>query len=357
MRLGAISVAALALFTAAPAAAASPSDLPLDLVWEAPASECPSREAVLAEIAHLVGDLAGHTDGGRVSARARILHGVDGRWRVRLVTLGASGGERTLEAASCQALADAAGLVLALRINPDLAWTPPREPSPPPPPPAPPAPPPPPIPSEPLPSPAPARVAASPAPPPSARPAPQRSLAWPRGSLRIGAGAFAGLGELPSVDAAGELELAYVVGRLRAEVHGETAFVQDTNRTSTGAYGTLRAASGGVRGCYLPAPRWLPARVTLDACGEVDLDWMWAHGQGLATSASPSGGWATLGLGGGASLSLTRRFALTVLVVGLAPVVRPTFVTETATGATGTVVFRPSAVWGEAGLGMEAILF
>jgi hypothetical protein len=170
----------------------------------------------------------------------------------------------------------------------------------------------------------------------------------------VGASPRLGLGELPSVDVGGELEVAYVGRRLRVEVHGETAFVQDTNPSVTGTYSSLRAAGGGARGCYGSTL----GRFSIFGCGEVELDWMWGQGVGPGISPkSPSGGWATLGAGGAASVGLTRRVFLRALVLALAPLSRPDFITTTASGAIVATVFRPSAAWGEVGIGVEAIIF
>lgn len=198
------------------------------------------------------------------------------------------------------------------------------------------------------------------APPPSAPERPPPSPPRPklsdrlRDHLAIGASARLGLGELPSADAGGELEVAYATGGLRVEVHGETAFVQATAPTAASpAYASLRAAGGGGRGCYEPAF----GRLALIGCGDLELDWMWAQGHGPLRAKSPDGGWVTLGAGGGARFRLARRFALRALVLGEVPTVRPSFIVENAAGAQAALVHRPSAVWVDAGLGVEAVFF
>jgi len=88
-------VFAAALSTMAPSTRAETvsSAEPLDLEWNAPA-DCPGRDTVIEEI-----------------RRA-------GRWHVRIVTLGESGGERAFDSASCSALTRATALVLAIRLKP-----------------------------------------------------------------------------------------------------------------------------------------------------------------------------------------------------------------------------------------------
>ncbi len=318
----------------------------LDLDWEAPA-ECPARSTILGEVARLVGPMPAPAAASRVTARVRLTQVSEAHWRVQVVTLGASGGERVLEAGSCTALSEATVVILALRIRPDLVAAGALEdPAAPAGPPAVPVPVPPPPPQQPQ---WPRRTPAPPAGPPPAPRVEKGGSSGLRDFLRVGASARLGLGELPSVDAGGELEVAYAFGRLRVELHGETAFVQNTV-TALGADASLRAAGGGGRGCYGPTF----GRFTVSGCGEVDLDWMWSQGHGPGQE-SPSGGFMTLGAGGVASFRFSRRFSVRALMLAEVPTIRPQFV---ITGTTPPyVLFRPSAAWGLAGLGVEAIIF
>lgn len=91
---------------------------PIVLVWDAP-SECPSQSVVMDRIHQRLGGkpAAGRS---RLAATAKVEHQPDARYRVRLRTdLGGIEGERELVTDSCESLADAAALVLALTFDPE----------------------------------------------------------------------------------------------------------------------------------------------------------------------------------------------------------------------------------------------
>lgn len=146
--VGCLGGAALALFTttlssAALAQTAIPSSqLPLDFTWTAPEA-CPTREVVIAELNKAVD--AGGKELPSLTARALVQQ--DGAtWRLELFTeMDGRRGSRVLQADSCEGLARAATLVLALTLGEGLARrqqaevaaqaTPPPKPAEPPPPP------------------------------------------------------------------------------------------------------------------------------------------------------------------------------------------------------------------------------
>ena len=111
---------------------ASPSVPSLQLKWSAP-SECPTLEQVQNDVSGLLSNPPG-TGGEPVAADATIQAKRDAGYVLRLT---ANGQTRVIEGASCQQLAQAAALLLALLVDParasalsDGASDPPREPGP-----------------------------------------------------------------------------------------------------------------------------------------------------------------------------------------------------------------------------------
>jgi hypothetical protein len=122
----------------------APSPVPLDFTWTAPEA-CPTREAVIAELNRAVD--AGGKELPPLTAQATVQQ--DGTaWRLELFTeMDGRRGSRVLQADSCEGLARAATLVLALTLGEGLARRqqaeaeakaapPPKPPEPPPAPPA-----------------------------------------------------------------------------------------------------------------------------------------------------------------------------------------------------------------------------
>jgi len=103
---------ALLLVGVAVGSVAQPAEEPVDLRWSAP-SVCPPRATVLAEVRRLIGERSGEP----LEASGAILR----EGGVFRLTLRVGGGERVLRDADCASLARAAGLILALAIDPDAA--------------------------------------------------------------------------------------------------------------------------------------------------------------------------------------------------------------------------------------------
>jgi hypothetical protein len=176
-----------------------------------------------------------------------------------------------------------------------------------------------------------------------------------RGSLSVGASVLAATGELPSFEGSAELELGYEVRGFRIELHSETGLVDDVLvRGGTGSPGaTFRAAGGGVRGSYGPSF----GALAFFGGGDCEVDAVWANGQGFARSFGPKTAWVTLGALVGARYRVATRLAIHAFGEGLLPMERPTFTTVTSTGEQDRVVHKPSAVWGQVGVGVDAIFF
>lgn len=90
-----------------------------DVHWDAPEG-CPSAETVRAAIAAQLGRAV---EPGDVEVELKVARDGD-RWRVDLT---AGGGVRTLDAASCDELAEAAALIVAMTIDEAAQATPPPD--------------------------------------------------------------------------------------------------------------------------------------------------------------------------------------------------------------------------------------
>jgi hypothetical protein len=92
------------------------------LTWQTP-PQCPSKDDLLEDIARLVGELDGEEP--NLVARARVTPEPGGRWRLLLETeLDGTPGERELEGNSCDAVARAAAVMIALMLNPHATFEP-----------------------------------------------------------------------------------------------------------------------------------------------------------------------------------------------------------------------------------------
>jgi hypothetical protein len=93
--------------------------LPVDLTWQGP-DTCSGAESTLAEIRGMLGNKA-LADRATRAIIAVVAQQVDGgKWSVQVTTTsGDSGGERTLQAESCDEARRAVALLVALMIDPD----------------------------------------------------------------------------------------------------------------------------------------------------------------------------------------------------------------------------------------------
>ncbi|MCA9691458.1 MAG: hypothetical protein KC636_17775, partial [Myxococcales bacterium] len=91
------------------------------LAWSAPA-ECPDAARVRDEVTRMLG---GAVDLGDRSLHAEAaVTAVDAGWRLDLRLTGSHAeGARAIESASCEELADAAALVIAIAIDPERMMT------------------------------------------------------------------------------------------------------------------------------------------------------------------------------------------------------------------------------------------
>ncbi len=112
------TAAGICLAAGLPAGPAAPE---LTLTWDAP-SECPSAESVAAEFATLLGGPTRPPTTARLTAHAQVARVGPDIWTITLSTLlDDVQGERRLEGHSCQSVASAAALILALTLDPTAA--------------------------------------------------------------------------------------------------------------------------------------------------------------------------------------------------------------------------------------------
>jgi len=283
--------------------------------WQAPAG-CPSRDEVNAEIARLLGGTIRVPQGGDIKARAVVSRGLT--WALAMETeLAGRPGRRSIEAASCQDLADATALIIALMIDPDAVAahaTQPRPVAPPPP--------------------------AETAPAPQQRPRTMQYL--------VGIHAAGSQGTLPSVDVGlgGGIGLA---GRLwRVELRGTYGLRRDQKAMAPappGAYGQFNFAAAALAGCFNLGREGL----AFGPCADAELGVVSAKGVNVSQSLPADTTWLALGGGVYAAVSLGHHLSLPLHLDVLAPLRRSEFVVKGVPGR----VFQAPVVGGRISVGIE----
>ena len=336
----------LALTIAAVATPAAP-----EIVWQAPPG-CPTETAVRDRVAALLAGTAGMA-GAAVELQVEAL--ADGRWRLHAVLHSPSGdGERTLDADTCDALADAAAVLTAIAAQPSLAGT-----VPPPslagtvPPPSlagtvpPPSlagtvPPPPAADREPPGAAAREPPAVAPAPAPQPPPTTTPRARW--GLLALGGGVAVGVLTTPMavLRAAGGVR-----GRRWSAALTQTFWLpRDMPSAETSEVGgRMWLWAAGLRGCGVP----VDGRVEVDLCGAVEAGTVTGRGIGALTrSLRQTSAWLALSGGPGVGIRLGTRVRLTLGVDLLVVAVRPHFAV-----IGGGEVCCSARVGGRALLGLE----
>jgi hypothetical protein len=248
----------------------------------------------------------------------------DRRWRLRLETIDAAGGNRRtreLAASSCRELADAAAVAIALTIKATQAEAP-RPPSPPPV-------------SEASPR--------APGPPAPAAPAPREVPRSPPPARKaLGLSALLDSGAMPRAAFGLGLEASLDLRRLRLAASGALFPAQQT-RLASGSGGSFQLAVLAALACFAQEP----ARVTLMACAGGEAGRLTGEGVGVATPRSQGALWLAARGDVGASVRLAGNLAL-VVQAGAAIPRRPSFVLDGA-----TTVHQPSSVTLRAAAGVE----
>ncbi len=309
----------------------------LSLRWEGPAS-CPTQESVVSEIARLLGGTIPE-DGPPIRAEATTLQREDGfELTLRTDVEGASG-QRVLSASSCEELAAATALILALMIDPEAVVLENAEPQ-----------------GSPLTAAAPAiarelgsPIASEPAPAPTPEPPPVAPSPPPEAlSARIGVGGFLDIGTLPAptfgVVIEGGLAIPIIEGGLLAVL-----LVPQTAGAPTlpEATAELWALSAGAYGCVRP----IEELRELGFRAEVQAGALFGASSGISDPRFGAGFW--MAAGGG--LTLTWKpiplLDLELFATVLGQIAAPQFVVTvgSAGGETTVILFDPPRVSGRFG--------
>ncbi len=300
---------AIASAIAATSASARGAPAPVDLTWSAPA-ECPERASVEAEIARVL-------EGGSratVTVVARVDVRYEGEWIGALTTTrDGERGERELRAPSCELLAKATALALALAVTARPPAAPKPSSAPPPPEPAPPSPPPP---------AAPAIVGPPEVPPaPARKEAPSAPSGPPRSRIAVGAGLAFDSSVLPNAGVGPELWVAWRPSRVELEVGA--LYLAGQHRTLADRGGaTFYLATLAARVCYAFA-----LGVTLSPCLSMELGALGAASNGPSTSSAASP-WVAPGFAFRARWPESARIAAVADVGGAVALDRPEFVLD-----------------------------
>ncbi len=296
---------------------------PYELSWSAP-EECPRIDSLTTQIDVLLGPDAAPPADGPVRATAKVRRG-QGGYTLELL-LDTSAAPRELEAPSCSELSEAAALIVAIAVNPDLVV---EDASPPEPEPEP----------EPASEPTPEATPEPPTPDPT-EPGPSPHLrtgsadaaARDPGGLPVGLHVRADAGLVWNVlpGAAGQVGLALGVHQhfWRAEArvsYGLPRVVEPRGTPAVG--GRFQLLAGHLRGCGVPdvGPLEFPL------CAGVQAGGMLGVGRGTIEPVSASAPWAAVEVGPGIAWIPRRTRGRLALIGGvdvLIPITRPAFDTE-----------------------------
>lgn len=329
------SVGSVWLASVPGAAAAPPARVAIE--WTAPEG-CATREDVEHRVAALLAGSSTVPEG--LVIRAHVAH-TAAVWSVTLETQqGARTGKREIRAESCEALADAAALVVAMSIDPDTVLqnrSAATAPEPTPPPASPPPPPPRPRPPPPAPT-GPAHRTAN-APDRHHQKAHREPEHW-----AVGIAAAVDLGRLPRPAFGEEARVAALWGHLRAELGASVWVPQDARIAGhPGAGGHFRLVAGRARGCY----RFGEHALDVAGCAGADLSWISAEGLGVRTPARGNQWLVSPALGVELEWRAFGPIGLFVSADLSVPVgIRP-FVID------GVSIHRPGSVTGAGSLGAE----
>jgi hypothetical protein len=341
----------------------------LQLTWRAPA-ECPSADSVRRAA---VRDTTTVEPTGVLVADARVEPMENSempRWRVTLRTRrGAVVGERTIEASSCDGVADATAIVLGLALTSavsevDAAPSTRIEPV---------------EPLEPIASVAsresiaPVSAAVPPSPRrstavttiatlatlPAARDTgtgtgtrvPSRSAHVHSHSFGLGLSVAADTSSLPLPALGGSLTLAWTAGRVRAELDVRRWASQSRTLDPFSAGARFSMTSLGARGCWRALGNDGTA-LDASACSGADIHFVSAPGYGVDPDYDARARWIAVAGGGLVRFSLAPWLELRTRVEAYAPLSRPTFVLE---GAGAGPLHRPSALGAAGSLGLELL--
>jgi hypothetical protein len=281
---------ALLPFFALLSAATAHADGGLALAWEAPA-ECPSAIEIENEISGLLG--------GSIRDRVHfdlVVHAVvehDEDWSVSLDTTSHGGeGHRSFHAETCQALASATALIVALMIDPDAVAAHADEP---------------------------ARPPVPALPPPAPPPTPRRPLTG-----FVGLDGLGNLGVLPSVDVAVGASAGIARSWWRLDLrggYGTRAVASDRVSNAAGPYGRFRLVSGTLAVCLTRSG----SRIGGGVCADVEAGAVLAEGVGASRNESHTRLWLGAGAGAMGDVRVTRAVFVVAHMDAIAPILRPKY--------------------------------
>jgi len=292
----------------------------VDFAWSAPAG-CPPDAAVRAEI----GKLLGGPIEGRAREDLRVRAVVERRelWLVTLDTLaGGTAGHRTLESATCEGLASATALIVALIIDPDAVAahakpTPDATPAPPP-----------------------TRAPAVTPPPP---PPPRATFSL------VGVGAVGHLGVLPGADVGLGAHVGLARRSLRVELrgaYGPRAVASSRVGAAGEAYGKFRFWAATLAGCWMLER----GRLELGPCLDLELGAVAGEGVGATETTSATTWWYGMGAGVELVIAATPWLRFPVHADAIVPWHRPSYVFRNV----DQPIFRPWPVGARLSLAAEA---
>ncbi|MGH7286071.1 MAG: hypothetical protein ACRELY_31505 [Polyangiaceae bacterium] len=320
----AVAIAFLSLGFLAGTARADSIGEAVQLSWNAP-DGCPSRDAVMSDVARILGATTTH----HASVRADVTELGPERWSVHLVTtVDGAPGERSLEANSCEAVASATALIVAWTVDPARARAQ----------------------TAPAPAPAPTPTQA-PAPAPTRNPRRVGERASTSEPIRavVALDGVGALGVLPSAGFAGELSLGVLAGPLRVELAGADWISEDA--TAPSGEGThIHLYETALDGCYRGK---LGERLELDPCAGGAIFFASSDGFGESQTFQRTSSWGSLEAELLTALRIAGPLALRGSLGLGVPLTRPPFVLLQPGGG-DVALHRVSLVTAQATIGLEA---
>lgn len=286
---------------------------PLQIAWVAPA-ECPSEDYVVRETTRLSGEI--QRISRSVRARAVVAFESDRSWTVTLVTnVDGSDGHRSFSADSCQDLADATALILAMSAN------------------------------------APALVDASSSQHPIDTTTPEAvtpSINRPHHRFEVGASLALDSSTMPSPCVGPAVDLSLLVGTFRIEAsaaHGLSQRVSLEGSRNQGAdfqLWTLGARAG---------PSWSRSKFELGPFAGMNLELLQASGFGGEKPHEQGGFYPSLAAGALVVWRPLGSLSLRFSTQAVLPFARPSFVVVESNSAPG-LLHRPASLTARGALGL-----
>ena len=293
--------------------------------WRAPEG-CPPASAVEVEIEHLLGGPASEHARADLQVQATVERG--SMWSVTLETASkTASGHRTIEAATCQGLANATALIVALMIDPDAVAlrtsTAKGEEAQ--------------LPSRPVPTPAQTEPVAE-----SGHPG-----TWISHGL-LGVAAAGSLGVLPSPDVGGSASVGVLGSRWRVEaraVYGLRRPQSEALADPPGAYGRFSFIAGTLAGCRA----FLGPRLEMGPCASAEAGAVRGQGFGPLQTTTKDTPWFAVGAGGFLAIQANAWLYFPIHADVVFPLWRPYYVFSNVP----TPIFRSWFAGGRLTAGVE----